>query len=158
MVTFSVLKGGQPLIVNEAIGAQEGSFETPFSVKYPDQVWLSDSALRLGDRKRFAEQQDLIRLTNNSRRNLTYVRVYTRDEYLAFDVPPRAELTLPTHWPPVRGAESKTLTVFTKFAGDENVSQASASFNAANDQRSPAHFQVSITDGGVEITNRDDKR
>lgn len=155
VVVFSVSKNGQPFLVNEPTGSSEGLTDPLFTDEYPDHVWLSNCTLRLGVKERFAERQDEIRVTNDTRRVLSYVRVDTRDKYLVFDLQPGATITLPAYDPPVRGVETKYLAVFATFDDGEQLPQKFASFDIRNAGDAPAHFYVSITGEGTTITSRE---
>jgi hypothetical protein len=114
-----------------------------FTTLYPKSSWASESVLRIGQVERAVD--DMLRVTNDTRRRLAYVLIETyRDKFVLFDVEPGAMITLGFDYIGQLSAEGEFLESATRFA-DAVV------FSDRNHTVEGAQFAIHVREDGLTI-------
>ena len=86
-----------------------------FAALYPRSSWISESVLTIGQVEAGAD--DVLRVTNETVRRLTYLLIETySDKFVLFDVEPRAVVTLRFNYVGQLSAEGQFQDAGTRFA------------------------------------------
>lgn len=152
-VKAAATKQGQPIFNNLSIYSGDG-YDAGFKELYPNQRWLSESILALGQEANFSSpQQGVLSITNESKNVIPYLYVRAGKYYvfLIFDLQPDSVVKLPVHlqyWERVIGCEGK-------FDDGAQISFNEVNFSAKDKTTASARYCAIITKSNVAISSGD---
>ena len=89
-------------------------------------------------------ERDTLILSNNTNKQIRYLRVQAVDLFLVFDLKPKSQMKLsayPQTW-------LSWITVEGKFDGGERISKQGTNFSIESKMKGPFQYEISINENG----------
>ena len=147
-VRFDVIRDGQ-MIVKDA-RAHSGDFmDISFELAYPENAWVSENTLRFWRNPHRPEEKgkfDTLLISNVTDKPIRYLKIKSKDMFLAFDVRPHSTLQLSSTPQPGDGfvwvegefEDGRRIDYFSNFPDSYKVKE-------------PLRYCVSVSPGSVTI-------
>ena len=151
-VRYSLARNGQPLLSDVPLYAG-GVYDDLFLELFPEQEWISDNTLRLGANKDSKDQIDIIRIANNSTREIDVLemRFGNSNFFLTFGLAPKDEIKIEA--PAQTDEHHDTSGLRCVVRSGRTMIEQLAGFDIRDRYQSPATYLVSINDSAISITS-----
>jgi hypothetical protein len=91
-VVVDVVRNGTPYVWNESLHYGE-AMDVSFAAGYPKYRWVGETILQLYHSDEFLESSKLvIRVENHSNRSIKFLKLFTSDKFLVFDLLKRSNV------------------------------------------------------------------
>jgi len=157
VVRFTLIHEGKRIVDGDAIlvDSPRPSLLTQFDKK----EWVSESTLRLAaSNPPEWPMPGKVSISNETDKDITYLRIMARDMFLVTGVAPRSRLTLETAAISRQSGALSYIAAKGRFADGNEIREEGASFNIDNAYANPAHYSIVITDSRVTISSNEFKR
>lgn len=151
LVKLTAYKNGQEYLKEIVLDENEYS-DTEWNNAHPDNIWVTDSILRLGWKKDFSDTDpDWIYIHNETGKPIRYLKVNARDIFMLFDVPAKSCLKLKSghqRW-------LAWLTADGQFDGGEKLNGHGVNFYHQDKINKPLRYCIRISEADVKIESSD---
>ena len=157
VVRFTAFYSGNRIIDNEPLLVDSPGLH--FFSRYPKQVWVSDSTLRLIQSSAPPEpmRAELL-VINETSKEVTYLWVTAGDIFLLTRLQPKSRIKLEAESVSSQRGELSYLSAKGRFVDGSHILEQSANFNVNRKYVNPAHYSIVINGAGVVITSQEFER
>jgi hypothetical protein len=147
-INFDVFQGGRRIIKNAYAHFGDG-FDPSFEDEYPQQAWVNEQVLRLGNDLSAARSADNILVHNKSSYAIRYLRIKANDMFLIMDLQPGARLELTAD----HQSGQSWILCEGQFLQGPAIQPYGVDFALKNSPGGPLHYCISIENSGVKIAS-----
>src|SRR5262249_47551267 len=151
LVKLTTYKNDQEYLKDIVLEENE-AYDVEWYNGYPDNVWVSESILRLGWQRDFLDTDpDFVYVKNETDKSIKYLELKARDIFLLFDIPAKSCVKLKS------GHQSwqSWVAVDGQFEGGKEVPSNGVNFFHQNNIRKPISYCVTISTGKPTIESPD---
>ncbi|HEX8265315.1 MAG TPA: hypothetical protein VF596_07800 [Pyrinomonadaceae bacterium] len=142
-VRFEVLKNKGILVSDQYL--HSGDFmDTSFDKAYPKHKWVEDNILRFYSED-YLSKGDTIVVINKTNKVIKYLKIFSTDKFLLFDVQPLSETKLLVSAP---GGDFREMYIEGEYSNGLSF-QKGESFSILKEQNSPFSYLIYINDTDI---------
>lgn len=145
-VYFDLFRNNEPLALKRVL--HSGFWlDAAFENSYPKHSWVSNSVVMFKRESGDENERDTLILSNNTNKQIRYLRVQAVDLFLLFDLKPKSHTKLSAY----PQTSLSWITAEGEFDGGDIISKQGTNFSIESEIKGPFQYEITVNEDGLRI-------